>query len=477
MFLRIFALSILLHCFGFGYSDVEHQELCYGRHLRLSSIYAPPFFNGRMYFTPSTGEPRRLLMENGQVKDPRLKVSVISLTLRDVTERDEGTYSISYNDDDRLFNIVRVNILDCAEEVERSYNSMYSGHIPREAELLEFISILRRRDKPYVLWNRTNPQTRKGSRVLVQGDSWKITKLVQPDNGFYNIRKKDNTLISRIKLTVKEYTRHYTGDDVKKDRLHISYPNDFTPWDVTFSPKGTKTKVTVMEAGDPLETDLFSESGKFEGRIQEEPNGLTIDPVENTDSGVFEFRDNDGNLALVVHLDLEDDRSLTEYIPAYEYVAIIAGIILVIVCCCCCCKKCCCKKSSAKRGSTPQTAEAPAVYYHGTNQPDCPSYSAAPPAPAYSYQPISTLGNQVPTTSPGPLVYNPVDIHVSPTQPEVAVPGGQGAAPAQSIGSDFLSSDSGPTFEFKGTTFPSAPPLSSDSAYCDVYNSDKLNFL
>ena len=93
--------------------------------------------------------------------------------------------------------------LDCAEEVERSYNSMYSGHIPREAELLEFISILRRRDKPYVLWNRTNPQTHKGSRVLVERHSWKITKLVQPDNGFYNIRRKDNTLISRIKLTVK----------------------------------------------------------------------------------------------------------------------------------------------------------------------------------------------------------------------------------------------------------------------------------
>ncbi|XP_053180112.1 uncharacterized protein LOC128363195 isoform X3 [Scomber japonicus] len=458
MFLRIFALSILLHCFGFGYSDVEHQELCYGRHLRLSSIYSPTYFKGQMYFTPSTGEPRRLLMENGQVKDPRLEFASIPLTLRDVTERDEGTYSISYDDDDRLFVIVRVNILDCAEEVERSLYSMYSGHIPREAELLEFISIPRIRDKPHVLWNRTNPRTRKGSRVLVQGDSWKITKLVESDSGFYNIRKKDNTLISRIKLTVKEYILYYNGDDVKKDGLHISYPDGFTPWDVTFYPKGIdRTKVTVMEAGHlPLDTDYFG-TVYFDGRIQEVPNGLKIDPVKNTDSGVFEFKYDDGKLGLVVEVNLEDVS-----IPAYEYVAIIAGIILVIVCCCCCCKKCCCKKSSAKRGSTPQTAAAPAVYYHGTNQPDCPSYSAAPPTPAYSYQPISTLGNQEPTTSPGPLV---------------AVPGGQGAAPAQSIGSDFLSSDSGPTFEFKGTTFPSAPPLSSDSANCDVYNSDKLNFL
>ncbi|CAK6956583.1 uncharacterized protein LOC128363195 isoform X1 [Scomber scombrus] len=471
MLLTIFALSILLHCFGFGYSDVEHEATCYGSNLRLPSDYTPRLFKGQMYFTPSTGGPRRLLMENGQVKDPRLKDSVFSLTLRDVTERDEGTYSVSY-DNDRLYNILSVNILDCAEEVERSYKSMYSGHIPREAELLEFIPILRK-DQPMVLWNRTDPQTHKGGRVLVQHRGWEITKLTQADNGFYNVRKKDNTLISRIKLTVTEYNRYYDGYDMKENGqlLRILYPDGFTPWDITFSPKGTKTRVTLMEAG-YLYEDLFSETVNFDGRIEKVHNGLEINLVESTDSGVFEFRDQEGNLALVVHLDIED-----EYAPVYVYVAIIAGIVLVIVCCCCCCKKCCCKKSSAKRGSTPQTAAAPAVHYHGTNQPAGPSYSAAPLAPAYSYQPFNTLGNQEPTASPGPPVYNPVDIHVSPTQPEVSVPGGQGAAPAQSIGSDFLSSDSGPTFELKGTTFPSAPPLSSDSAYCDVYTSDKLNFL
>lgn len=33
-----------------------------------------------------------------------------------------------------------------------------------------------------------------------------------------------------------------------------------------------------------------------------------------------------------------------------------------------------------------------------------------------------------------------------------------------------------PRFELKGMTFPSSLPLSSDSTYCDVYTSDKLNF-
>lgn len=39
-----------------------------------------------------------------------------------------------------------------------------------------------------------------------------------------------------------------------------------------------------------------------------------------------------------------------------------------------------------------------------------------------------------------------------------------------------LQSDLGPRFEVKGMTFPSAPPLGSDSA-CEVYTSEKLNFL
>lgn len=60
---------------------------------------------------------------------------------------------------------------------------------------------------------------------------------------------------------------------------------------------------------------------------------------------------------------------------------------------------------------------------------------------------------------------------------QVAPPEQQIASPAPEFNSTFLSSDPDPKFELKGTIFPSAPPLSSDSAFCDVYNSDKLNFL
>lgn len=59
---------------------------------------------------------------------------------------------------------------------------------------------------------------------------------------------------------------------------------------------------------------------------------------------------------------------------------------------------------------------------------------------------------------------------------QVTPPEQQIASPAPEFNSTFLSSGPDPKFELKGTIFPSAPPLSSDSAVCDVYNSDKLNF-
>lgn len=50
------------------------------------------------------------------------------------------------------------------------------------------------------------------------------------------------------------------------------------------------------------------------------------------------------------------------------------------------------------------------------------------------------------------------------------------AAEEQADAPSVLVTDTEPRFELKGMTFPSAPPLSSDSSHCDVYTSDKLNF-
>lgn len=82
---------------------------------------------------------------------------------------------------------------------------MYSLNVPRQAEYLEFTP-LHSVDQTKVLWNRTNPQTYKGGRVKVKWNIAEITTLTKADSGHYNLRKKDNTLLSRKLLTVE-------GDD------------------------------------------------------------------------------------------------------------------------------------------------------------------------------------------------------------------------------------------------------------------------
>lgn len=55
---------------------------------------------------------------------------------------------------------------------------------------------------------------------------------------------------------------------------------------------------------------------------------------------------------------------------------------------------------------------------------------------------------------------------------QVSAPAEQASAPTAP-----LYSDPGIQFELKGRNFPSAPPLSSDSTFCHVYTSDKLNYI
>ncbi|KAM6952211.1 uncharacterized protein PEZ65_010451 [Lycodopsis pacificus] len=435
--------------FGGSSSDVTPEEKCYGTSLTLPISYAPLFFNGQLYFTPTKGGSRKLLMDKGEAKNPRLKVQRGSVRFTDLTERDEGTFSTSYNNG--RHNDIKLTIRDCADKVLRFYGDMYSTTVPRQAEFLEFIP-LHSVDQLKVLWNRADPQTNTGGRGRFKRNVWEIRNLNQADMGHYNIREKDNTLLSRILLEVRGFQRDY----IRKvnERLLILNPQGFTSWTVAFTPEGGKEKQSLMNEGN-LFTDY--DLGTFTGRMAAMHNGIVIDPVESTDSGTFEFRDQQGYLVQTVQVSVNPEEFAT-----VVYVGIAVGIVFAVIVCCCCVRKCCCKKSSSKRAeSAPQTAATPAAYYHNTNPPVAPGYSAAPAldhSPHYSRNAVVSRGRT--TIS---------------LEPSVAPPGGQGVDPAPLLGSDCLSSDPGPRFELKGVH--SAPPLSSGSTFCDVYTSDKLNFL
>nr|XP_046262346.1 uncharacterized protein LOC124068277 isoform X2 [Scatophagus argus] len=457
-------LSWLVSFCLFGSSvGAAFEEICYGRDFRLPYDYTPPLYNGKLYFTPSKGGPRKLMMDNGEAKDPRMKVSYSTVRLKDLRESDDGTFSVMFGT--RMYDFLKLKILDCAEEVTRYYGHLYSYSVPREAEFLEFIP-LHSVDQLMVLWNLTDSQTNKGARRQMKRNSWEISGVTQADAGYYNLRKKDNTLLSRVLLRVEESRRHY--DTKVNTRLFIQKPFVDVPWTVTFTREGETEQIPLMKDGKPFKESSWNLEASFRRRISFLHDSIEIAPVQIRDSGTFEFRDPQGNLAESAEVLVEP-----EFTPTWVYAAISGGIIFAVIFCCCCIRKCCCGKSSSKRDES-----AAAVYHHDENRPTGPTSYSAALASHYSYRPVNSLASREPATaSLGPPVYNPVNIHVNPTQPEVAAPGGQGVTPAPSGSFDLSSSDPDPRFELKGLAFPSAPPLSSDSTFCDVYSSDKLNFL
>ena len=104
------------------------------------------------------------------------------------------------------------------------------------------------------------------------------------------------------------HTEHKTYYDAKvNEDLYITYPVAFTPWNMAFTPKGRKKSIMLMRAGNLVEEDdSMSESFTLRWRIYKMKTALFIDSVESTDSGAFEFRDQEGNLVLVVQVKVED---------------------------------------------------------------------------------------------------------------------------------------------------------------------------
>ncbi|XP_077433828.1 uncharacterized protein LOC144058974 [Vanacampus margaritifer] len=462
---------LLLPCFFCGSFGATH-EVCYGKTFRFPYDSTPAIFTGKLYFTPSNGEGgRKLVFENGKALDPRFKVTSKSLSLPHVTEKDDGKFSIPLSS--WFHEHITLKVLECADEVQKYYHTKFRVDIPSQAETLEFYTASN--TYPSILWNRTH--TGGPSKGKVKHNSWEISDLTQADGGYYNFRKEDHTLLSRIKLRVTGYNNDYISKE--DSHFHMQYPLSFNPWDITFKPS-MGDPITVMRSGRLSNLNDYREDSHFEHRLFLEPDRLEINPVKVKDSGIYEFRDNDGFLVFMASVDVEEVET-----PAYVYVILFVAIVAAVGICCCCIRRCCCKKSASKTSTSQTTqaaAPAPAVYYHGTNQPTGPSYSAAPPPGTYSYQPVNPVVPRQPSPAPasvGPPAYNRVDIHPDPNPTQLEPPvvsTGHGVAPASTQALDPLPSDPDPKFELKGLRFPSVLPLTSDSTFDSVYTSDKLNF-
>ncbi|TKS72398.1 hypothetical protein D9C73_006472 [Collichthys lucidus] len=381
-------LYAIVTFFLFGSSTcLELVENCYGKTYRLPFQYTPPLFRAKLYFTPNKGGSLKLLTENGEARDPRVKVSIGKVTFTDVKEKYGGIFSIAYRDE-TPFDVITLKVLPCSELVEKYYGNDWFYKSPEQPELLDFTPD-NDTDQLMVLWNRTNPPSDKGVRGRMRVDTWMMFCLTQSDNGHYYFRKQDGTVLQTVQLLVKGHEKQHSasvGDD-----LFIGYLVCGGSLTLNFTSDNQIDRITLMKAG------KWSKEWDLRGRFNKAsvlPNGIHFHSFSNSDFGTYKFIDSRGNVGMTAWVD-------HGFLPTYVYVCFIVGIILVLIVCCCCVKKCCCKKSSTKRdGSAPQTAAAPAVYYHGANQPV--GFYAAPTTD-YSDQPV---------VSPAPATTSPWPSHI-----------------------------------------------------------------
>ncbi|XP_035983244.1 uncharacterized protein LOC105939834 isoform X2 [Fundulus heteroclitus] len=399
----------------------DWEEVCYGSEVMFPKQFLPQLYRQPLYFTPKNGGESKVLMEEGKAKDSRLKVTSASVSLTDVNKRDEGVYTVLYDGKDSR-EVLKLKVLDCTEMINRQYMHNLEHVISDKVQYLEY-NPPDNEDVPLILWNRTNTLNNDKRRGNVFRNNWRIPGVTQADNDFYNFRRGDKSLDSRILLTVKENTRSYNP----KVNEHLLITNPFTggPWTVTFKQETEDEWVTVMKDGRLLHgDDIFSE------RITIQSYGIEIYPVESTDSGTFEFRDQQGNLALSVQVEvIHESHHLVTYIVA-------AVALLLGICCCCCCKKRFCKKDKSADAATEgtavtyhdnstTTATGPVVYYHGTNQPTGPSYSNHPYPSVYPPHPVNhpaftepaAVSIEPPPLQPNTAVYPPQPTSMYPPEP------------------------------------------------------------
>ncbi|XP_030000585.1 uncharacterized protein LOC115426616 isoform X2 [Sphaeramia orbicularis] len=478
-------LCLTLSVFPFVLSNTL-KEACYGGQYNLPPEYAPPLFHGDLFFTSSNTGVRRLVSNDDGVKDARFVSSFgIGLTIQDLTEQDNGVFSVSYPNSNREVNVITLKVLDCVEPRKVYYGSIFSFMIPFGAERLEFTPSSEL-DQVTVRWDHTGT---KGGRGSVTRHYWEITDTTQKDTGYYKFRGKHNKLLAWRKLLVEENERHVDIDEGRELRLDY---HDIAPiWMVTFQPLGTQKNYLLIVRG----TANWNPE-PFEGRVDFRGTSIAISSVEYQDSGTYEFIDSKGCVALRVTVEVTN----VDF-PSWVYALSFAGVPFGAICCCYCVKSFRKKSSSKRNNPNPEMTAAPtpatAVHYHDTTQPTGPGQSGTSvpvnlpawreqrstsggltdstqhPVPSASAAPNISAFSDLPMNPPtymeamsdGPPTYESVNFSPSPPQPEAAAGG-----------SDFISSDSEPKFDVEESASPSAAPLSSDTT-CDVYTSDKFNFL
>ncbi|XP_046872112.1 uncharacterized protein LOC124464118 isoform X2 [Hypomesus transpacificus] len=456
---------------------LETARVCYGTEYVIPSIFESYFIITKLFFKPSypQGSPKTLVLDKLALKDPRYKSSFSTLRIPDVTEDDDGIFSIMY-DDGITFDILRLEVTDCSSKAVLTYGSRFLQTVVSQASTLDFLPL--ESSEPVVLWNQTDSQAGIEGMGVMESRSWVVSRVTQKHQGHYTFRKSDGRFLSRRNLEVEEQVEWYTLE--RGETFNINFFLDSTQFNLNYFQEGDPEATLLVRKG----IEMYDDPTRNRLEIMDRGFRFQMLNLENQDSGKFELRDQDNNLALVVWLNVKPLVPVETYVFVGVSVVILVGI-------CCCVRKCCCKRNTSKRNASASGSGQVVVHQdetcHMTSQPSGPSYPSPPYFQSYASEPVVTISPAAPSgptypyqsTAPPP---NPssTDTTTLKDEPHTQVSTSTGLDPPSfSLGFDFLSSDSETQFKLpqRLNHHTDFSPSSDPSPSADVYNSDKLNFL
>ncbi|XP_062332616.1 uncharacterized protein LOC134032618 [Osmerus eperlanus] len=313
---------------------------------------------------------------------------------------------------------------------------------------------------------------------MMESHSWVVLRATQKHQGHYTFRNSDGQFLSRKKLEVKEQVEWYTLE--RGETLNIYIFLDSTQFNLNYFQEGDPEATLLIRKG----IEMYDDPTRNTLEMWESGFRFQMSNLENQDSGKFELRDQDNNLALVVWLKVKPLIPVVTYIYVGVSVVILVGI-------CCCVRKCCCKRNASKRNASVSTLGQVVVHQdetcHMTSQPSGPSHARPPYFQSYASEPVVTISPAAPSGPTYPYQPTPPSPNQSsndtPTlkdDPHTQVSTSTGLDPPSfSLGFDCLSSDFETQFKLSQTLTHHTDLLSSSDPFssADVYNSDKLNFL
>ncbi|XP_013863474.1 uncharacterized protein LOC106517265 [Austrofundulus limnaeus] len=317
------------------------QTVCVGNEFRL-----PVDSDSRIVtFAPNGDGPRRVLLENTSVKDPRFEwTKDKTLVLRDVTHSDQGVYANKLSHS-FTYETVCLIVAECIRSYRKNYGESFEHAIPENASLLEFSP----RGAPpeamaIVLWNRTNPETSDAGRgrLLRGGKAWVAERVTQADQGNYTVKDEDGNVLSRCTLSVRGHSFNITRFTKESLALPLFLPLHhahliFTPSRIPdesslgpFDPRPPHGRVQLLHEGRIMDYDL-----RYRGIISLSRNGsvheVVIIRLSSRHDGLYEVRDGDGNLVSSTYLHMIEKKGGT-WRALFKSISVPSGMFVSLAC-------------------------------------------------------------------------------------------------------------------------------------------------